>query len=73
MSWQDHYRKQADAWRVEAHAWATHGKEGHARRCLDIAEIYDELIKEAEENPTKITRAEVQKMLEKDQESNGKI
>lgn len=48
MSWVDRYKDQAQAWRLEAHRWSTHGKEVHAAQALDIAHLYDQL---AEEEP----------------------
>jgi hypothetical protein len=59
MSWLEHYKTQAEAWRREAHAWTTHGKEAHARQALDIAEVYDALAREEEESPSRLTREEV--------------
>jgi hypothetical protein len=49
VSWSDRYRQQAEAWRREAHQWATHGKEGRAKSCLEIADIYEELAEENEQ------------------------
>ena len=47
-SWAEHYRQQAIAHRMEAHAWATHGFETKADMSRAAADIYDELADEAE-------------------------
>jgi hypothetical protein len=68
MSWLERYREQAEAWRKEAHAWATHGKESHAKRALEIADVYDAMADEEEKGhpALRITREEVQAMLAKE-------